>query len=178
MTIPFQFLPNLHPIFVNYPIGLLSIATLLFIAARLVKNERWGQVLRTTATLNLWIGAAITVVTVITGLMAANSVGHGSVSHAPMMSHRNWGFATLSVFLLLSIWRVVFIRSKKTLNRAFVVAMILATGLLVTTGHKGGELVFRYGVGVQPQLQPNIEEPKDRPLIKKDPHEDGHHHSH
>jgi heme A synthase len=65
-----------------------------------------------------------------------------------MTNHRNWALFTASIFILLAIWAYVTQRGARSVNPLFVAVMLLATGLLFITGYKGGEVVYRYGLGV------------------------------
>jgi uncharacterized membrane protein len=146
-----EIIPNWHPIFVHFTIGLLSISALLYLAGSVFKK---GNLL-VVARWNLWIGAVITVGTVIAGFDAYNSVAHDAASHAAMTDHKNWALPTAAVFGLLALWAAWTQRGVKAVSPAFVVIIVLASVLLVITGYKGGEVVYRHGTGVMrmPQIQ-------------------------
>lgn len=143
----FEIIPNWHPIFVHFTVALLSLAVVLFAVAPFIKSplqEQW----RTVARWALWFGAGFTVATAATGLYAYNTVAHDTPSHAAMTDHRNWAIATVSLFLLLTIWSVFCARRNKALGALFITAMVIAGGLLAATAWRGGEVVYRYGIGV------------------------------
>ena len=98
-----EIIPNWHPIFVHFTIALLSISALFYLAGLITKKD----VFYTVGKWNLWVGALITVGTVIAGLQAAGTVDHDAQSHAAMMNHRNWALGTASVFAVLAAWSVV-----------------------------------------------------------------------
>lgn len=139
-----EIIPNWHPIFVHFTVGLLSVSTLLYLAALVLRKEN----LLIVARWNLWIGAAITVGTVLAGLYAYNTVAHDGPSHAAMTDHRNWALPTAGVFMALALWAAWRQRGTKIVSPVFVAVMLLASGLLAVTGCKGGEAVYRYGIGV------------------------------
>lgn len=141
-----EILPNWHPIFVHFSIALLSIATLLFVAAALCSKCK--ATLQKAAHVNLWLGAAISIGTVAAGLYAADNVAHDGVTHPLMMDHRNWALGTVALFIALAVWSALRYRKNMPVSAAFVTLMVIATGILATTGYKGGELVYRYGTGV------------------------------
>ncbi|MCB9990659.1 MAG: DUF2231 domain-containing protein [Rhodospirillales bacterium] len=139
-----EIIPNYHPIFVHFTIGLLSISALLYLAGSILKNKN----LLVAARWNLWIGAVITAGTIIAGFDAYNTVGHDAASHAAMTDHKNWALPTAGIFSLLALWALWKQRGAKTVSPVFVAAIVLASGLLAVTGYKGGEVVYRHGTGV------------------------------
>ena len=140
-------IPNWHPILVHYTVALLSIATVLFTIAALFPKLQYREQLIIAARFNLWIGAAITVVTLAAGFQAYNSVAHDTASNTAMTNHRNWAIPTAIAFFILAIWQAK-LQAQKRVNPVFIFFMIAATLSLVTTAYKGGELVYRYGLGV------------------------------
>jgi len=166
----FEIIPNWHPVFVHFTVALLSLAVVLFVVAPLIKGslrEQWLIVARWT----LWFGVAITLITGLTGLYAYNTVAHDGPSHIAMTEHRNWALATIPLFLLLAAWAIVWTRRGKPLSIAFIVPMVVAGGLLGSTAWHGGELVYRYGLGV-------MSLPKAEGEGHHHSHGDGHHHDH
>jgi len=146
-----EIIPNLHPVFVHFTVALLSVSTGLFIAlqlfgARLPESLR--QQLRSVARWNLWLGAAITLITVAAGFYAYNTVAHDAPSHAAMTDHRNWALATAPLFIGIALWSMVCVWKKKMLGGRFVIALLVAQALLLSTAWRGGEVVYRYGLGV------------------------------
>ncbi len=139
-----EIIPNWHPIFVHFTVGLLSISALLYLAGLVLKKQN----LLIAARWNLWIGAAMTVGTVLAGLYAYSTVAHDGPSHAAMTDHRNWALPTAGIFVVLALWAAWTQRGAKVVSPVFVAVMLLASGLLAVTGYKGGEAVYRHGVGV------------------------------
>lgn len=143
----FEIIPNWHPIFVHYTVALFSLSVGLFVLSPYVKpslREQWLIVARWT----LWFGAGLTILTGLTGLYAYNTVAHDTPSHVAMTDHRNWAIATMSSFLFLAVLSIIRIRRRQTLGIVFVVLMVMAGSLLTATAWRGGELVYRYGLGV------------------------------
>lgn len=142
-----EIIPNWHPIFVHFTVALLSLAVGLVVVVPFIKSplkEQWQIVARWT----LWFGAGFTIVTGLTGLYAYNTVAHDTPSHAAMTDHRNWAVVTIVLFLTLAAWSIVWVRKNKTLGTVFVVSMVVAGTLLASTAWRGGEVVYRYGLGV------------------------------
>ena len=143
----FEIIPNWHPIFVHFTVALLSLAVGLYVVTPFVKSplkEQWHAVARWA----LWFGAGFTIITGLTGLYAYNTVAHDTPSHLAMTDHRNWAIVTVALFLTLAAWSIVWVRKNKTLGTAFVACMVIAGGVLASTAWHGGELVYRYGLGV------------------------------
>lgn len=143
----FEIIPNWHPIFVHFTVALFSLAVGLFVVTPFIKSplkEQWQIVARWA----LWFGAAFTVVTGLTGLYAYNTVAHDTPSHAAMTDHRNWAIATVSLFLILAAWSIFRARQNKAFGALFIAAMLIAGGLLASTAWRGGEAVYRFGLGV------------------------------
>lgn len=139
-----EIIPNWHPIFVHFTVALLSLSALLYLAGLVLKKPN----LLIVARWNLWIGAGITVGTVLAGFYAYNTVAHDGPSHAAMTDHKNWALVTASIFCALAIWSLAKHRGAKSVSSGFVVLILLASSLLAVTGFKGGEVVYRHGMGV------------------------------
>lgn len=139
-----EIIPNWHPIFVHFTIGLLAISALFYLGGAVLKREH----LLVVARWNLWIGALVTVGTVLAGWYAYNTVNHDGPSHAAMTDHRNWALTTAITFILLAFWAFWKQRGVKAVSPIFVVIILIAAGMLAVTGYKGGEVVYRHGLGV------------------------------
>jgi len=143
----FEIIPNWHPIFVHFTVALLSLAVGLFIVTPFLSGSlqaQWAIVARWA----LWFGAGFMVITGLTGLYAFNTVNHDTPSHIAMTEHRNWAIATIAAFLALAAWSVIRVRGARRLGPTFVVFLALSGALLASTAWRGGELVYRHGLGV------------------------------
>ncbi len=139
----FEIIPNWHPVFVHFTIGLLGISALFYMAGLVTKKD----VFYTVGKWNLWVGVAITIGTVLAGLQAAGTVDHDAESHAAMMDHRNWALTTAGVFGALGLWS--FLKHQRSTPTAlFTIVLFLASSMIAITGFKGAELVYRHGTGV------------------------------
>jgi uncharacterized membrane protein len=142
-----EIIPNWHPIFVHFTVALLSLAVVLFVVSLFVKpplQEHWRIVARWA----LWFGAGFAVATGLTGLYAYNTVAHDTPSHAAMTEHRNLAVVTIVLFVALAVWSFVRVRRNQALGIVFIAAIVIAGGVLASTAWHGGELVYRYGLGV------------------------------
>lgn len=143
-----EIIPNWHPVFVHFTIALLAMSAVFYVASFL-PGERWRTLFLPVARANLIAGVVLTVATVVAGFYAYNSVQHDDPSHAAMTDHRNWALVTAALWSLIGIWEGA--RAWRRQGRSLMVAaaLVIASALLGITGFKGGELVFRYGLGVQ-----------------------------
>lgn len=162
-----EIIPNWHPIFVHFTVALLTVGAMLKVGSYLAGGESLREQWRLVARWNLWIGAGFVVLTVLSGVFAYNTVAHDTPSHAAMTDHRNWALITAVVFLVITGWLVLLVRADKARNGLFIALLLVAMGLLAVTAWKGGELVYRHGLGVMS-------------LPKADTHEhaEGEHHDH
>ena len=54
----------------------------------------------------------------------------------------------MTIFITLALWLIYKKRLARKVHISFVLAIIIAFGLLSITAWKGGEAVYRYGLGV------------------------------
>lgn len=136
---------TLHPLFVHFPIALLLSSVALQWAGRF-----WpGRGLDRAAWYTLLLGLAGTVVTLATGLVAAQGVAADSPAAATLNLHRLLGIVTFVIFGVLAFWHW---RSKGSVDgrwRVFYTLLqVVGVLLIAAVGFYGGELVYTYGVGV------------------------------
>lgn len=143
-----EIIPNLHPIFVHFTVGLLTMSFLLYIGANFLKNKDTQGNARTAALWMLWSGAVMTLFTVGFGFYAFNTVAHDDPSHLVMKLHRNLALGTATLFILLAGWSFMKVRKKETLPGIFGIGLAIGVMLLGVTAWHGGELVYRHGLGV------------------------------
>ncbi len=144
----FSIIPNWHPFIVHFTIALLTTATLAMLVSLVLKRESIAVQIRALAHWNLWLGGLFAVLAGISGLFAFNSVQHDDASHLAMLDHRAWALATIATFIITV---VVSLRSLRTQLRASPFLMVLCIAgltLLMSTGWRGSELVYRHGLGV------------------------------
>lgn len=146
-----EIIPNWHPIFVHFTVALISTSVGLYVLAYIVSYFKYpvlGQEFETTSRWCLWIGSLITIVTVLAGLYAYNTVKHDAMSHMAMTNHRNWALATVTLILLTALWSLVRYRKHKNWSALFLLALLIIQSMVLATAWRGGELVYRYGLGV------------------------------
>jgi len=143
-----EIIPNWHPLLVHFTLALFSVSIVLFAASMVLKGSKISEYLLITAKFNLWIGASFSVLTGLAGFDAYNTVDHDTPSHTAMTDHRNWAIFTLLVFAVLTIWSLFLRGLKSNVNIVFLLVGIIGLSALMTTGYKGAEVVYRYGLGV------------------------------
>ena len=143
-----EIVPNWHPILVHFTIGLLAIATLLFIVSAIAgRNPPWPGI-AVAANWNLWLGTTVTVLTIAAGLQAAGSVAHDDAAHRAMQDHQFWALGTTTLFVLLALWNILRVRRQQRVGLVFLSMLLIAAVGLAGTGLRGADLVFRHGLGV------------------------------
>lgn len=157
-----EILPNWHPIFVHFTVGLFTISTIFYLLSllfQLLANPRpITSEFEIAARWCLWMSAFITIFTVLAGLHAYNTVRHDDLSHIAMTNHRNWALTTATGIMLVSVWSIWRYYKNQKITLAFFIILAIIEGLLLTTAWKGGELVYRHGLGVMslPQLENEV----------------------
>jgi uncharacterized membrane protein len=142
----------LHPLLVHFPIALLYTTVLFEVLGYLLKKEA----LRQTALWLLSLGLAGGVVAAIAGEWGEEFAEAAGVPEAAIDRHETFAILSLVAFGILLVFRLWRGRGWIPQNEAvyFAIAMV---GLLLlgTAGFFGGELVYRYGAGVErPASQP------------------------
>ncbi|KXJ99610.1 MAG: hypothetical protein NBKEAIPA_03157 [Nitrospirae bacterium] len=134
----------LHPMFVHFPVALLSASVLFDLLA-----EKWRpEELRIASFYTLLLGLAGAVVTVATGAMAEESVEQSGVPKRVLEIHEALGFTTFWIFAGL-----VGVRAATWLgwirDRRFMLVLgLVGVAVLFVTSYFGGSLVYDFGAGV------------------------------
>lgn len=143
-----EIIPNWHPLFVHFTLGLLLTSAALFALGGTISAGPFGPQATITARWTLWIGAGFAVVTVAAGYRAYYTVEHDDPAHAAMLIHLKWAWVALALFLAAAglAWR----ERMRARGAGAVLATVIAagTGALLVTGYLGAENVYRHGLGV------------------------------
>ncbi|MCW8399421.1 DUF2231 domain-containing protein [Legionella sp. PATHC038] len=148
-----EIIPNWHPIFVHFTVALFTAAFGFFFLAYLVTYikiipPRMALEFEIVGRWCLWSAAAVTVLTVLAGIYAYNTVKHDEAGHMAMTNHLHWALATAFSMWCVAIWSVWRYSKQKAMSINFLVALLFVQGLLLSTAWRGGELVYRHGLGV------------------------------
>jgi uncharacterized membrane protein len=145
-----EIIPNWHPIWVHFTIGLLIAGAVFYALAWIGKSHGWAQQALTAARWNLLGGTVFAVMALISGLLAAGSVAHDAAGHANMLLHRNWALATTGIFIVAGIW--LWLQNRKAGAQPILLLLVLlmaGAGAVGVTGYKGAANVYEHGLGVQ-----------------------------
>lgn len=147
-------LPNLHPMFVHFPIALLSLFFLIDLVGAISGRDDCGK----CASWLLYLGTLFAAMTVAAGLQAATTIPHGDDVHEIMEQHEHLAISVLALALALSAWRLL---AKNILRGPAKVLYLVMAGILVTvlafTADLGGLMVYGHGVAVAPVMAANRE---------------------
>lgn len=146
----FEIIPNFHPAIVHFPIAFSTAAVAFFMVGVLFKKRPYAAQCLMMGRWMLLGAVLFALIAVVFGWFAFNSVAHDEVSHAAMKVHRNWALVALTTLLVPAVWSG---RSGKMLSpnipsRGFLVLLVAAWLLVMSTAWHGAELVYRYGLGV------------------------------
>ena len=143
--------PNVHPMFVHFPIALLFTSVLLDLLAYPLPG-RARVMLRNAGAVVGVIGALAALATYLTGRAAAETVLIPGMAPALVNAHWQWALWTVWYFAGLATLRVAMLVTGRVIGpratAALAVMGLIGLGLLFETADRGGELVYRYGVGV------------------------------
>lgn len=144
-----EWIPNVHPLIIHFPIVLWIIAVLADLMSLLFKKE-W---LRYSTNTLYFLGAIAALATFLSGEQAIDLVSIPMQGELTASHHSDWGHYTLYFFTAYAVIR--FFLFWKQLDRIKVVAVVLfilgavGVGIVAKTADLGGELVYKYGVGVK-----------------------------
>jgi uncharacterized membrane protein len=149
MTFTASPLPGWHPIVVHFPLALVVTGALLLWAARLLRHERRAATIATVGTWNLCLGAMAALIALATGLAAVLDLHVGVAAHQAISTHLKWAIFTTLALVLLAVWRGAGSAPQARPSWLFLIVLSAATAALIETGYRGGQNVYRYGIGVE-----------------------------
>lgn len=149
MSILPDWLPNIHPFVVHFPIALLVLAVVSELFSLILKKYSW---LKTTTTFLYGVGGLLVIITYITGGFAADSVVLSASSGSLVGEHSDWAFYTTIFFVTLISLRITLEIKLPSQNKfkstVFLFGGFVGLFLLFETAEQGGKLVYQEGVGV------------------------------
>ncbi len=140
--------PAWHPIVVHFPLALVITATLLLWSARLHGLVSHAATLSIVGTWNLCLGTVAAVIALASGLAAVLHLQVGVDARLAISLHLKWAIFTTLLLVLVSVWRGAGTAQDSRPSWIFLVVLAAAAASLAVTGYRGGQNVYRYGVGV------------------------------
>jgi uncharacterized membrane protein len=141
-------LPEWHPMAVHFPLALTVTSALALSVARVAPPERYGATLALVGTWNLCLGAVGALFALGTGLAAVASLEIAPTARAAVGLHIKWAIFAMGALALLAVWRGAGVDANSRPSRAFLVILWAVTAALIVTAYRGGQNVYRYGIGV------------------------------
>ena len=133
---------------VHFPLALVLTATLLLWMARLWSGTRHAATLGIVGTWNLCLGTIAALFALGTGLAAVIGLDVSAAAHLAISLHLRWAISTMLMLVLLAVWRGAGSAPDARPSWIFLVVLTLAAASLFVTGYRGGQNVYRYGIGV------------------------------
>lgn len=149
---------ELHPYIDHFTIALLVVAVLTDLVASLFSSRLW---LRYMALTLIILGAVCAAGSEVTGQWDAKRVFHQLLPAAKQLLHQHaeLGEVLPWVFGALALWRVgvQFIGFISASRPLYLLAALIAGGVVIYQAYLGGKLVFSFGVGtaVMPSASPS-----------------------
>ena len=143
-------LPPWHPIAVHFPLALALTGAVALSASRFEALRRHRAALATVGTWNVCLGAVGALFALGTGLAAVVSIHVGPAARSAVALHVKWAIFTSMALLLLAVWRGAGGAQDARPSRWFLAVMWAVAAALIVTGYRGGQNVYRYGVGMEP----------------------------
>jgi len=170
-----DWIPNVHPLIIHFPIALIIVSLGLLVLTMVIKQTNW----REYSILVLLIGIFSLILTYLTGRAAVDSVLLPAQANSVLNYHADYAQWTLIYFLLLGCMILIALKLDKVNTRYSPALLVLLTalgvGLLIKTADFGGQLVYRYGVGVVKTDSVSLEIDQENTIIDSTLtlHEDG-----
>lgn len=150
-----NFLAEIHPKVVHFPIALFTTYAFLEIVGILLKKEFLSR----SALLILCIGVVTSFFAVLTGNQAATDFAFWSdQSSALLNEHQTHATYLLWFALFVCALRIVLVIKKKmagSVKYLFVLFALVLIFLVYQTGNYGGDLVKKFGVGTEVIIKSN-----------------------
>jgi uncharacterized membrane protein len=135
---------------VHFPLALVLTGAAALGLARLVALEHRARTLAIVGTWNLCLGAIAIVFALGTGLAAVIDLNVADAARHAIGIHVKWAVGASLGVILLAVWRGAGNAQDERPSAAFLMLLAVVTAVLIMTGYRGGQNVYRYGVGVGP----------------------------
>lgn len=159
-----------HPMVVHFPLALVILATVLLLAARLLRSETLAATTAVVGTWNLCVGAIAALFALGSGLASVLDLDAGAIVHQAISVHMKWAMFTTLLLVLLAVWRGAGTTHASRPSWIFLIVLAAAASALIYTGYRGGKNVYEYGVGVKKIAARSIEPPRGEQIGLKRPY--------
>jgi len=139
--------PNIHPVLVHFAYALSLSALAVYLLGRVLPRGSKRESTQPAGDWMLGLGALAIIATIAAGFYAYYTVVHDGPSHEAMTTHRNWALPSGTAIVVLAIWR--FMKRAKPPSGIFLGLLGAAAFSLSVTAWWGGNIVYKYGLGVQ-----------------------------
>ena len=144
-----EFLAELHPKIVHFPVVLLILYPFFELAHLLTKKDHYSK----TGLAILILGVASALIAVLTGNEAAvNWTNWSEQSKAVFSEHQTFANITMwyfSAILLFKIYLTIQKKSSKLIKVTITTLAFIGIIFVFLTSNYGGKLVFDHGIGVE-----------------------------
>ncbi len=148
-----NFLAELHPKIVHFPIALLSTYAILEIIGVLLKKDFMNK----SALLLLCIGVVAAFFAVLSGSEAFSSFTLWTKESTEVLDeHQKFATFLLWFSLIVCALRLFLTLKKKFIGFkkfVFIIFSLIILFLVYNTGEQGGKLVTKFGIGIETNLQ-------------------------
>ena len=133
---------------VHFPLALIITAAAMLLLARCVRGSM-AEALAVAGTWNLCLGAIAALFAIGTGMAAVLDLHLAVAAKEAVSIHVKWALFTSVALLLLAVWRGAGNAQNSRPSWLFLLVLLAATAALIETGYRGGQNVYRFGVGVE-----------------------------
>jgi uncharacterized membrane protein len=150
-------LQNIHPVFVHFPLALLSAGILFDVLGYALKKPSLSNA-------GWWcfaLGVIAAIVTVFTGMQAEKTVSLSQGAHEVLEQHEHFQIYSTVVLTGLLIWRSIKRGALPNPAVVYLIVTAIAVGAILFGSHYGGQMVYQYGVGTS--VQPAATKGTNRP---------------
>jgi len=133
---------------VHFPLALIITAAAMLLLARCLRGSM-AEALAVAGTWNLCLGAIAALFAIGTGMAAVLDLHLTVAAKEAVSIHVKWALFTSVALLLLAVWRGAGNAQNSRPSWLFLLVLLAATAALIETGYRGGQNVYRFGVGVE-----------------------------
>ncbi len=139
-------MPNFHPFLTHFPIALLTLSVVAECVSFLLRTEEFSRV-------GWWSQVAGTVglaAAAVTGVLAGDSVRIPPAAKPYLEMHQQIAFVAATIFAALIFWRIAS-RTRRPADHGALFLLAFTAGVIALWAGAwyGGEMVYRFGTGVQ-----------------------------